>query len=270
MKKFKLSIFLDTLTVFVLLFAITFIWFRYLFKNFYLSFFLALFLSFSIIAIQKYLRKKKQTKLKIKKDIETHIIDCADAFLFNTFNENATFFKDMLNEKYNIEIRTNFLLLRNKENTIALFLAYETKKLSQDKLIDCLRSVKELNLTKIIILCYDYELNVATISSNYKVKTLVLNKVQTYNEILCVFKKFPEKNSFKKIDEKITFSFLVRNALSKKKIKTYFWGGMFLLLASFVIRYNIYYIIFASIMFTLSLLCFILNKYYFKSNSEIL
>ncbi len=270
MKKFKLSIFLDTLTFFVLLFAISFIWFRYLINNAIISIMLALALSFGVIYVQNHLRKNKQKKLKLKKDLETHIIDCADAFLFNTFEENSAFFSDMLKEKYTIDIRKNFLLLKNKESTIALFPAFESKKLSQDKLIDCLRSVKNINLTKIVVLCYDYEINVATISSNYKVKTLVLNKNQTYNEVLSVFKKFPEKNSYQKIEEKITFSFLVRNALNKNKIKTYFWGGVFLMLASFVIKYNIYYIIFSSIMFIMSLLCLVLNKFWVASKSEIL
>lgn len=270
MKKFRLSNFLDSLIVFVLIFAISFIWFRYIISNSTISFILAFCLGAGVIALQGFFSRRKQKKLKIKKDIQTHINDCADAFLFNTFEENSSFFENMLKEKYTIDIRNKFLLLKNKENTIALFPAFETRKLTQDKLIDCLRSVKNLNLTKIVILCYEYELNTATISSNYKVKTLLLNKEQTYNEILCVFKQYPENNNMKKIDEKITFSFLVKNALSKNKIKTYFWSGTFLLLASFVIRYNVYYIIFSSIMFILCLLCIILNKFYFVSKSEIL
>ena len=270
MKKFKLSQLLDTFIIFILIFAISFIWLRYLISEFFLSLIASLFVTIFLILLRTYISNKKQAKLKIKKDRETHINDCSNAMLFNTFEENCEFFINMLKHKYDIEIRNNYLFLKNQQDEIALFPMYDNKKISQDNLLACLKSVKNINLTKIIIVCCEYENNVCTIASNYKTKTHILNKIQTYNEILCVYKVFPEINNQNKVDEKITFSFLLRNAINKKKAKTYFWGGAFLLLASFVIRYNVYYIIFSTVMFCLCLFSVLSDKIYKTTKTEIL
>ena len=270
MKKIKLSRILDSVALFVLIFAICFIWCRYIIKNLVLSFIISFLLSFLAVTLQNYLSNKKQKKLNIKKNKNNHISDCANTLLFNSFEENYNFFQNMLSEKYKIEIKNNYLLLSKDDNNIALFLLYDTKKITQDHILLCLKSVKNLPLTKIVILCNDYELNVSTIASNFKIKTLVLNSVQTYNEILSVFNCFPETSSQNKVDEKITFSFLLRNAINKRKAKTYFWGGLFLLLASLVIRYNIYYIIFATVMFGLCIVSLFADRFYKTNKTEIL
>ena len=147
---------------------------------------------------------------------------------------------------------------------------YDVKKITQDNIIACLKSVKKYNLTKIVILCNSYEANVVNLINSYNVKTLILNSTQTYNEILVKYNTYPEFNSNLKLTEKITLSFILKNAISKKKFKTYFLGGLFLLLASIFVVYNVYYIIFSSIMFLLSILSLFSDKIYKKSSNEIL
>ena len=114
--------------------------------------------------------------------------------MFNTFEENALFFKEMLKSKYSIEVKNNFLYLQNDIHKIALFLLYDVKKVNQDQIIFCLKSVKKYDLTKIIILCNSYDNNVVNITQHYKIKTMVLNNQQTYSEILSFSKEFISSN----------------------------------------------------------------------------
>ena len=270
MKKNTLSFILDFLLLFIILFFISFVWTRYVVKNLVASLFISISFSLIITLIRIRRENKKQAKLKSKKEQSLHIQDCADAFMFNSFEENAQFYKTMLEKKYRIEIKNSFLYLENDIHKIALFLLFDVKKINQDQVIFCLKSVKKYNLTKIILICNNYDNNVLNITKNYKIKTIILNSTQNYNEILKIYNTYPQLDNKLRIDEKISFSFLLKNAINKKKFKSYFVGGIFLFIASLFVKYNIYYIIFSSIMFILSILCLFSNKIYKTSKTEVL
>ena len=270
MKKIKLSNLLDYLLLFVLLFFISFIWARYVVLSLVPSSIIATCFSIITLSINVFINNKKQAKQNIKKAKQTAIEDCANFFLFNNFEENANFYKSMLENKYSVEIKNNFLYLENDIHKIALFLLFDVKKINQDQVVFCLKSVKKYDLTKIAIICNAYENNVLNISQNYKIKTEILNKQQNYNNILLIFNTFPQITEKNNVKEKLTFKFLLRNAIERKKFKTYFFGGLFLFFASLFVRYNIYYKVFASIMFMLSILCLFENKIYKKSKLEVL
>ena len=269
MKKIKLSLFLDYFLVTLIIFFISFVWCRYIFKNLILSIATSIILSLLIVTIFVKVKNRREIRKKRKKDITSHIEECANALLFNSFEENAYFYKNILDKKYKIEIKPSFLYLENSLNRVALFLLFDVKKINQDQVIFCLKSVKKYDLTKIVIICNSYDNNVLNITKNYNIKTIILNKQQNYNEILSVYNAFPQTDTKLKLDEKLTFSVIINNAINKKKFKTYFMGGIFLFIASLFIQYNIYYIIFSSVMFLLSILCLFSNKIFKRTKTEI-
>ena len=93
---------------------------------------------------------------------------------------------------------------------------------------------------------------------------------KTYFKLLKVYDFYPEKVIELKQSQKITINDLLAYSLNKKRTKGYFLASCIMLFSSFLVKYNLYYIIFSTLLLILSLISFINPKFNKKISENIL
>ena len=112
-------------------------------------------------------------------------------------------------------------------------------------------SEKELN--KIIFVCKNYDTRSKEVVELFDKKIILLNEKETYSQILkplsfkCPIKEIKKETKKEKLQGMLAVMF------SKNRTKGYFLSAIVLLLGSLIMRYNMYYIISASILCLLAL-----------------
>ena len=151
-----------------------------------------------------------------------------------------------------------------KNDTENVFTFYYSSELTEAKLLDIIKTKQAQNLT---IFCANYSQDIKAIANAFKNKQINLVNLEQLFEI---FNAYDIKIDTSNIDlnkHKITIKELLKNSISRNKSKPYFISGLVLLLTSLIIPYRVYYVIFSSILFALSLICRF--KHTIKSNTSI-
>ena len=149
-----------------------------------------------------------------------------------------------------------------------LYPYYKFEEFNTEDLILTYNSAKKLNANKLVICVNKINTNVLKIKDKLDIKIIILDKYQTYEKLFKEYNYFPQEFIIK--TPKNSFKSLVEYSLNKKRTKGYFIASIILLFSSFIVKYNIYYLIFSSILLILSLFSFINPKFNKKIEDNIL
>lgn len=266
MEKSKLSFLLDFLFKATLIFFISFIWLRlYIHNNtliLVLSIMITLFLSF-LISI--FLRKKI-TKINLSKKEIKEKKEYLNQLNFSTKKDNSNFLASFFREETLTKTKEYFIFI--KEEKVSVFNDFSFKTTSIDFLIDCIKECNKKNINKIIIFASTIDKDCFSFIKNLKnIKIKLIDYNNFYINYMKKHNIFPDIKI--KYEEKTKYSFkeLLNIAFSKKKTKGYVITGFIFLVSSLFLRYNIYYIIFTTIMFVFALFSYF-NKPFNKNSSD--
>lgn len=275
MKRGYLSFFCDFIFFAFIIFSITFIWLRYYLHNntllWIITSLITLILSFFIaLYFRKKINKFNLSK-KEKKEKQKYL----NYILFLNKNETNKFLKDIYKDRL-IESHSNYLIILNKnteKNEIKyiknsekclIFYDFSMQNLTSDSLVAFIKKAKSLGIRNVEILCKNYD---------KECKNIIKNLI-SFNVSIKDFDKFYSENiknnkqdSFEIIYEeknRYTFKELLGIAFNKSKTKTYALTGLIFLLGSIFMRYNVYYLVFTTIMFAFALFSHF-NKIYNKT-----
>lgn len=275
MKRGYLSFFCDFIFFAFIIFSITFIWLRYYLHNntllWIITSLITLILSFFIaLYFRKKINKFNLSK-KEKKEKQKYL----NYILFLNKNETNKFLKDIYKDRL-IESHSNYLIILNKnteKNEIKyiknsekclIFYDFSMQNLTSDSLVAFIKKAKSLGIRNVEILCKNYD---------KECKNIIKNLI-SFNVSIKDFDKFYSENiknnkqdSFEIIyEEKNRYRFkeLLGIAFNKSKTKTYALTGLIFLLGSIFMRYNVYYLVFTTIMFAFALFSHF-NKIYNKT-----
>ena len=256
MKVFKTSYIFDFVLGTSVLFFIIFVWTRYFLHDFWLTIIISAGLTFLTASVYQIVTAKKNKRKSISKQELNNAESISTGFLLSPKQEILKHFFDKLNAKYNTKIKSDFLLVNDK----VLKPIYNTQIITDKEVVECYLKTKDLNVKKIIITCKKADESCYAVQKLITDKEIIiLNEYEAYENI---FKPLQfEIPNFKIIKTKKNLSYYLNFALNKSKSKNYFFVSIFLLFASFVLRYNLYYIAFASITGMLGLYSYFNTKF---------
>ncbi len=246
-----------------IIFLICFIWARYFIKNLTLSLIYASALTLAIdLLIYMYL-KTKNAKFKIKKDEESLSEKIAYNFIFNP-DKCLSYFYKLCSIKYSVKKQANYLIFDKKnedqiqkQNSLIILYPYFSYNIfSSQDLIILYNKLKKHNPSKIIICCYKYNQEINKIINSFEeTDIIVLDYKQTFIKLIKKNNYFPENLKEVKLNNKQNLKDFFKKAINKSKAKNYLLCSFILIISSFFIRMNLYYIIFATLLLILSLVC---------------
>ncbi|HAJ78082.1 MAG TPA: hypothetical protein DCO89_03345 [Clostridiales bacterium] len=264
MKILRISKIFDFLFGIILLFFICFVWTRYFLHDVFLTLLISAIITFFISSIFYILNNKKTEKKSFSKQEIKNAKSISSNFLLSTKQEILKAFYEKFNVKYNTKIKSDYLLVNDK----ILKPIYTSQTITDKDVLETYLKVKDTSPKTIIITCknanescYDF----AKMIANKKV--IILTEIEAYENIFKPL-QFDIPNIETEFKSKKTFQQFLEFALNKSRTKSYALVSVFMLFASFVLRYNIYYLIFSSITGTLALYSYYNVRYNKKPNDN--
>lgn len=241
----KFSIISNIIFKYFIIFAISFVWLNFYYQNILTISLISIIIAFLVGQIIYLINSKKNKLASISLKENEKLKNCSMQLLLASKKDICIFF--------NIILKTNHQTTISKNNDYiswedTIFIPYYSKQsLNLDDIIYIYKNYK--NIDNIIISCIDYSDNCIEFCNQ-----LTDTKIHILNEkdIFKLFKKYdfyPDFNIKLKQKEKFKYSQLKSIMFKKSNSKKYFFSGIMILLTSFIIRYNIYYKIFATILF---------------------
>lgn len=248
MKKIKSS--LNFVLCYFLIFTIFSLWATFYLKNKTFALILSAVFSLAIyLVLKNFLNSKEQTKTQTeqnKKELENFKV-----FLNSLLaDETNNFLKLIFKEK--IEINKQNCLIFNKN--VLIIPCFSAEITTHDVFSAC-QQAKELNLNKIAFL----------VCKNDEKMVLFCNSISNFEiEIVSAEKLFElakkENISYENIIKfknktKLTFKTILCLIFAKKNAKKFLFFGILSLFISFLTIFKLYYYIFCSLFFLMSLIC---------------
>lgn len=249
MKQHKLSLLIDNLFLIISIFIISFLWVRYYEHN---SFFILLFsslITFALCSIIALVKNKKNSKTLSKKTRLNCIENMSKKLMFQSQKQTLYFFEYVLQHKnIKYEIYGNFIRF---ESTL-IYPLFSKLECNANDIIETIIDTNSQNIVfnKIIIVSNSYTNDAVKISKLYNKKVMLLNKEETFSTFFEPINYVFENNSQKhnKVSFKEKISNLTQIAFNKSRTKSYVLSSIILIIGSYFMRYNIYYLCFATLL----------------------
>lgn len=268
MKRFSLGKIIDFLFKNTLIFFIIFVWLRFYLQSLYFAVFLSVLFTL-LIGIFFIVKNEKNFNKQMLSKKQTDLLNSySNELMFNSFNANLNFFKNVINSKKDVKISKNFVFLHENGVKIGIFPFFFKRILTIDDLLNIYVKAKNEQINKLIVVCKQYPQEAENYAKQIgNMNIVLLNQQATYLHLFEPFNYYP-KITHKLIEEnKVTFKQILNNAFNKKRVKAYLFAGVILMLSSFIISYNLYYIIFSSLCFLLALFSY-LNPMFNKHTKQ--
>ena len=271
MKKYVLSNILDTIFRTVIIFAVCFVWIRYYVYSLNATLLYAILVTVIISIVLYFFKHKKEKNDKTNKQEQLKINECVNEFLFSTNKKNIQFFYKLLQQKHKAIYQKPFLVITKSNGKIGLLPYYKNRKLTMDTAKNYCLLAKKQELKKLIICCKTSEQEVLNLCKQYTIiKLIILDAKQTYYKLLKPYNYFPKIETTLIEEQKLTVSQMLVVMFDKKRTKGYIISGVILLFTSFIVPYNIYYVIFSSFLFLLALFSYFNTSFHKKLPENIL
>lgn len=251
--------FISSLFKYIIYISLFFLWINYYHRNIYFS--LVLSIIFSIISdkiIQIFVSKKHKYTV-LKKEEQNKIKNFSTQFLCSTKFENINYFTTLFGNP-NIKKTKDFFILNN-----TTFLPYYIKETLDDNDIYTIYRSFNIKTNKLVVLCSKVTDSAYVISKNISnFDMIILNENDVYTKFLKPLNAIPPNTIIFKGKNKLKLKEFLSMSLNKNNAKGYFFSGFIILLSSIFIRYKIYYIVFATLLFILAYISYF-NVWYNKS-----
>lgn len=262
----KFSIISNNIFKYLIFFCISFIW-----CNFYFNNFLACVISSIIISslvcffLTKITIKKTEQKVKTQKE-KVEARNVLTQLMFYTPTEQINFFYNVFKFSYNNVTKTKNGLVINKTLIVPVFLP----QLLINDLVKIITKYKKNDFQKLIILTNIAGDDLFNFVNNFEnINLKIIQGEDVYFKIIKPTKQTPKQIVEFKSNKKIKFKQLLQIALNKKNSKSYFLSGLFIMFASLFYRFSLYYQIFGTILFALSLFSYYNKPFNNISNTSI-
>ncbi|MDD4275421.1 MAG: hypothetical protein PHO33_00330 [Clostridia bacterium] len=257
----KISVYAGFVFRTLVIFVLSLLWSRFYISNQYFALLVSLILTTFISVILVLIKHKKAQKIFSNKKEEQHIKACINQFVYSLKEQNLQFFYELASKKYNA-IKEEECIFIAEHNGVILVPAFSAIKTTSDIIIKAYALSKKYKAHKAVVCSKDFDNNAITLSKQLDdVKIYLLDDCATYTNLLKPINYYPEITVNLKFTNKITFREFLNLAFNKSKTKSYIFMAIFLLLAGFIVRYNLYYIISATILMLFALFSYFNKEY---------
>ena len=262
----KLAKITNNIFKFIAFFCLSFIWINYYYHKFLPSVIYSIIISSAICAILTIIDSKKSDKQKIKANKIKQAHYALTQLKFYTYKESLNFVNlalDVLN--YKPKINKEFITVNN-----TLVIPCFNKPLSEEAFISMYNIFKSSNYKKLIIFTITFDNHFELFINNFNLENIeIISGEQLYLKIIEPSNvKIENKIEFKET-KKLKLIELKNIVFNRSRAKGYFLSGFILLFTSLFYPYGLYYQIFASILFCLSLFSFYNKKYNVKPSDNL-
>lgn len=261
-----------------LIFMICFVWTRYFVEELSLALVYTAILTLAIELLIHIFLQKRERKFKLKKEEENLAEKISANFIFSP-EKAVDFFFELGKINYNATKNSKFVVLKRKveegeagsdEKTI-IFPKYSFSPLSSQDIVEILRKTEKIGANKIVVCSNKISEEALAVSKKIKeIKIILLDSTG-------VFLKLIKKNNFypkglKEIStkQKLGFKDFIKAAFSRSRAKGYIISALILLFSSFIVRTNIYYVVFSSILLIFSFICLFFSPRKLNYDDEII
>jgi len=246
-------------------FFVTFVWTRFFWNDQRINLLVSFVIMVFVCLIYNYFSQKKAKKSEINKQDIQNAQDISTNFLVLSKNDVLKTFAKNLGKKYNVKIEKNFLHI----NGNLLFPIFDMQEITDKEILAVYQKAKNIDCKKIIVVSHKKNVSATQITEIFTDKKFVLlDATEAYKSIYKPL-EFDVPKIEHKTPKKHSAKDYLNVAFSKKNTKNYFMVSAFLLFGSFVLRYNIYYLVFASIT-TIFALYSHFNKRFNKNEEKII
>lgn len=264
----KLSGIIDFIFGTTFVFATCFLWTRYFLHNFVLSILLSAIISFCVVLLYILLRRKKTEKALVAKSELAAAHDISTFFLLSTKPETIKAFETIVSQKHSVKTKGNLVIA----DKVALCPIYTRTEITDKDVLDSFAKIKNTNIEKIIICCQNASAKAKDIANIITTKQIVIyNEFDAYKYIFkpANFKVEPQLKQ-KKTSAKQRLLKCAQMAFNKSRTKSYLMVSFILLLSSFVLRYNLYYLIVATTTTALALYSHFNTKFNTSKTEQVM
>lgn len=244
MKKTRLSKIFDFIFGTSFVFLMCFVWVRFFLHNFALTILLSATISFFVCGLYYFLSKQKTEKQQLSETELEKAHNISIHFLLSTKKETISELEKLFSKKYDVTAKSDHLIVNN-----TMFRPIYTSETISDKdILESFAKIKNTNLKKLIICCKNASPIAIKIAGLIKEKEIVIfDEYWAYKNIFLPLEFNPPKVEIEEKKKDKNLDAFLQNAFNKKRTKNYLLVAVFLLFGSFLLRYNLYYIIFSSI-----------------------
>lgn len=265
MKKFLyiLQLFLK----FSLIFFISFIWLRYALKSFWIAFGISFLISAFFMLVIFFIKRKNVSKTNLKLNEQE---DAENIFLSLSVSQNpTTFFFDLAKSRHKEVLKKkNYIIIKSSDKTNILLYPYiKYNKITKNDLIQIINKIKNEQIDRLIITCFDYEKDVLRFSTNFDIDIKLLDQFESFAYLYKEYNFFPEIVLKNKKEAKRSFKDLIAFSFNKTRTKGYIFASFVLFITSFFVKLNIYYCIISTLLLMFAFISFF-NPKFNKINSK--
>lgn len=251
MSKFKFVSIVDTFFITLAILLIIFAWVQFFVKNIFLSLVLSSIATLFIIFFMRYLKSKKQTKFLNNLSKTTEITKFKLALQTLSNAKITALIKRLIPQQYESKSIKNGLSFTKDKHRHIIIYNFDSE-LNEATLLKIVKSTKNNHIT---ICCITYSNDVKYILNAFKNKYINLIHAEQLYEIFMQNNIVIDTSNIDLSQHKVTLPEVLKGIISRNKSKGYFLSGLIILFTSLIIPYKIYYVIFSTILFILSLVC---------------
>lgn len=245
---------IDYVVTRIILFIIFLLWIRYFVRNIWWS---VLYAAVAVAAISvamhfalKFRRKKIENTAKKTRAVK----DFTRQLIYSEHVYQLDYFASVLSFRYHVLRKEDFLIVQDTDT--AVFLRFSLNKLTAADIVDVYKRSMAYNTRNAIIITNGMSsaaLNEARSIGSVNIQFYSESDAYLLAERAGIYPEqavtAPEKKKLIKVHEFIAF------ATDKKKAKSYFLSSLALVFASLILSFSLYYIIFASILLLMTVVC---------------
>lgn len=268
----RLSIILNEVFGYLIIFLLSFIWINYNISNFLASVALAVLLTAVLVFAVKFFLGKKQKKRTLTAQQTKHQKKVLTQLIFNRLPENLQFFGKVFAQK-NIEFQVldNAIILYPKsQNNRILFCPYFTAEaVGENVVVNTYKLCLSTNINRCLIVGNELTSSAQLMLATLDLNITFLNGDQTYKSLLLPCQQFPEITLSFKENKKVTAAMLKKIVFAKQNTKHYFYGGLITLIASLFVPLKTYYLFFSTLFLILAYFSFSSGKWQTKTPTNL-
>ena len=258
---------LQVSTKYILLFVLFFIWLKFSLNSFWLSLVLSALLALIIGLISHKLSQYKSNKLHLK---QTQREEAEKMFIsLATSQDSLSFLFDLFASRHRtLSLYSNFILVNGEHKTI-VYPALKFKPISPDNMFEIARKLPK-DTQKLIIICGEFEDSCKKYSNLLPFEVVLLDKYSSYTRLYQEYDFYPEISQSPSINTHNHFREILSFAFNKSRATGYVFAGTVIFLSSFLVKFNLYYQIIASLLYVFAIISLTNNKNNSQTKKELL
>ena len=259
----KLAVAVNFIARSLIIFILSYLWLSFYIREIVVVFVISFCIIFFVNLLFHLVSKHRNARAELSRKQQEHLRKVTLQLKFQSLLSTLEYLKVVFESLgKSVKTTTKKLIVIGDNSKINLFPLFNvTPKV--DDVVACVKATTRDAKTYIAAEFFGPE--VAAFAKTLDLPIKLITSVELYAQILAPANIFPEITVNTKSHTRLTLTALKQMVFHRSKVRTYVFFALIIFAASFIVRFSIYYIIAASVLFLLALL----SMFALPSKSEI-